>query len=96
MDYIAICNYINKYESKFDECLREAKENNRKAYDDLDDKCIEEAIEHFEEVANTEEVVGYYLSHYKEDAYTIWSDNTKNIQMTAQDESVEKILSSLV
>ena len=89
-------DYIKRYEDKLDKCISEAKESMKKLYDDLDDKCIQEAVEHFEETANAEEVVGYYLSHYGDDAYKAWEDNTSNIELNDEHKSIGEILSSIV
>ncbi len=49
----------------------------------------------FEECANAEETVGYYLVYHKEYALKDWMDNTAGIDMTEQDKEVDKILKKL-
>lgn len=53
------------------------------------------ANEIFENTANPEQVVGYYLVYYGEEAYKQWSENTSGKKLSEQDKEIDAILSSL-
>lgn len=42
--------------------------------------------------ANVEEVVGYYLANYEDQALTIWLENTKYIDLTEEEKTVTTLL----
>lgn len=82
------------FNKKWDACLKEAekeiKENSGNA-----DIITDVATEIFEETANAEEIVGYYIMYHKDSALRDWLDNTKGINFTEQDAEVDKILKEL-
>lgn len=80
--------YESKYESRMDEIYRELKETDM---EDIDYACTME----FDETANAEEVVGYYLANYGDNALKDWRANTEGIEMTEQDKVVTEILEQL-
>ena len=49
----------------------------------------------FDETANAEEIVGYYLSDGLTTALKRWQENTEHIEMTEQDREVTRILTEL-
>lgn len=80
--------YESKYESRMDEIYREMKEE---GVEDIDYACTIE----FDQTANAEEVVGYYLVNESDNALIRWRENTENIEMTEQDKVVTEILEQL-
>lgn len=80
--------YVEKYNKRRNECFNEASENGSKdhGYD---------ATILFDETANAEEVVGYYLIHHKENPLRDWLDDTKGIKLNKQDKEVTNILEKL-
>jgi hypothetical protein len=79
--------YINKYEDRMDEIYRELVGT----VDDIDYACTML----FDETANAEEVVGYYLINYEWNPLKNWLENTKNLDLTEQDKEVTRILTEL-
>lgn len=83
--------YTDIFNKKWDVCLKEAekdiKENGGKA-----DIITDVATEIFEETANVEEVVGYYIVYHKDSALKDWLGNTEGINFTEQDKEVDRIL----
>ena len=77
--------YKEKYNKKWEECYLEAVKSgsNDPGYD---------ASIAFDEIANAEEVVGYYLVNYTENPLDNWLDNTKGIELNEQDKEVKSIL----
>lgn len=75
--------YIAQYNNKWNECLSESNSD------------VDEAMDAFNECANDEEVVGYYIVYHQEDALRDWKDNTDGKQMTEQDLEVDKMLKQL-
>ena len=80
--------YESKYENRMDEIYRELQD------EDLEDLGYACTIE-FDETANAEEVVGYYLVNEGTNALRQWLDNIDGIDLTAQDKEVTKILRKL-
>lgn len=80
--------YESKYESRMDGIYREMKEE---GVEDIDYACTME----FDQTANAEEVVGYYLANYGDNALKEWKANTEDIEMTEQDKTVTEILEQL-
>lgn len=54
-----------------------------------------QATYEFEEVANTEEVVGYYVFNEGDNALKQWLQNIEGIELTDQDKKVTEILKEL-
>ena len=54
-----------------------------------------QATYEFEETANAEEVVGYYVFNEKENALNQWLNNIEGLNLTEQDKEVTKILKEL-
>lgn len=42
--------------------------------------------------ANVDEIVGYYLTNYEDQALNAWLENTKDINLTDQDKEVTTLL----
>ena len=80
--------YESKYENRMDEIYRELQ------YEGLEDLGYACTIE-FDETANAEEVVGYYLVNEGTNALKQWLENIEGIDLTAQDKKVTKILKEL-
>lgn len=80
--------YIQEYESRMDEIYRELQEQN---VDDIDYACTME----FDETANAEEVVGYYLADGESSALKRWLENIEGVDLTEQDKEVTRILTEL-
>lgn len=80
--------YVQKYEDRMDELYRELK---AEGVEDIDYACTME----FDQTANAEEVVGYYLINYEWNPLKGWLENTENIELTQQDEEVTRILKEL-
>ena len=80
--------YVLKYEDRMDEIYRELKEA---AVEDIDYACTME----FDQTANAEEVVGYYLTNYEWNPLKGWKENTKGIDLTEQDKEVTRLLEEL-
>ena len=78
--------YELKYESRMDEIYREMLEED---LEDIDYACTIE----FDETANAEEVVGYYLVNEDTNAFKQWMENIEG--MTEQDKEVTQILKEL-
>ena len=76
-------DYVKLYRKKWEQCL--AEENGDP----------EEAGEAFEETVNAEEVAGYYIAIYEDEAFRIWKSNTRYKELSAQDREVERILAGL-
>lgn len=80
--------YESKYENRMDDIYRELK---YEGLEDLDYACTME----FDETANEEEVVGYYLVNEGTNALKQWLENIDGIDLTEQDKKVTKILKEL-
>lgn len=81
--------YKQKYEDRMDEIYRELKSQD---VDDIDWSCTML----FDETANAEEVVGYYLINYEWGPLKGWLENLQYApEITEQDKEVTRILSEL-
>ena len=80
--------YIQKYENRMEEIFRNLTEQN---VDDIDYACTIE----FDQTANAEEVVGYYLTDGETSALKRWLENIEGIDLTEQDKEVTRILTEL-
>lgn len=80
--------YKTKYNKKWEECYMEAVENGS------EDPGYDASIS-FDENANTEEIVGYYLVLHSEDPFKTWLSNIEGINLSEQDKEVTKILEGL-
>lgn len=80
--------YILKYEDRMDEIYRELVNTD---VEDIDYACTME----FDQTANAEEVVGYYLINYEWNPLKGWLENIEGIDLTEQDEEVTRILTEL-
>ena len=80
--------YVEKYNKRWNECFNEASKNGSKdpGYD---------ATILFDETANAEEVVGYYLVHHKENPLRDWLANIERINLSEQDKEVTNILENI-
>lgn len=87
--------YYEEVWNKFwNECLQDAKAEFEKSdFDEDDIKNAATVI--FEDTANAEQVVGYYIIYHKDDALQDWVDNTKGIKLSEQDKEVDRILKEL-
>lgn len=80
--------YESIYENRMDEIYREMPEE---YLEDIDYACTME----FDETANAEEVVGYYLVNEGTNAFKQWMENIEGIDMTEQDKEVTRLLEEL-
>lgn len=80
--------YVLKYEDRMDEIYREMK---AEGVNDIDYACTMM----FDETANAEEVVGYYLINYEWNPLKCWLENIEGIILTEQDKEVTKLLKEL-
>ena len=80
--------YESIYENRMDEIYREMLEEE---VEDIDYACTME----FDETANAEEVVGYYLVNEGTNALKQWLENIDGIDLSEQDKEVTKILKKL-
>lgn len=81
--------YISKYKEKWKECLILAKT------DDMNSDDNEQATILFDEIANAEAVVGFYLEFHKDNAYKNWLKNTEGVVLSEQSTTVDFILKNL-
>lgn len=79
--------YVEKYNKRWSKCFDEASESGSEdsGYD---------ATILFDETANAEEIVGYYLVHHAENPLKDWLNNIKGINLSEQDKEVTAILKS--
>lgn len=52
--------------------------------------------EHINEVAETDEIVGYYIKIYKDKALEQWLENTKNETLNRNEQKVTRILERII
>ena len=52
----------------------------------------ESRIDDLSITANTEEIVGYYLANYEDQALNVWVDNINGLELTKQDKEVTTLL----
>ena len=52
----------------------------------------ESRIDDLSITANTEEIVGYYLANYEDQALNVWLDNINGLELTKQDKEVTTLL----
>ena len=80
--------YIEKYNKRWNECLEETSksESNDHGYD---------ATILFDETANAEEVVGYYLVNHMKNPLRDWLNNIEGIKLNEQDKEITRILKRL-
>ena len=84
--------YKQKYEDRMDEIYRELKYEYNIPDNEIDEKCTYE----FDDTANAEEVVGYYLINYEWEPLKGWLENLQYVQdITEQDKEVTRILKEL-
>lgn len=78
-------HYIEKYNKRWNECFDEVSKSgsNDPGYD---------ATMIFDETANAEEVVGYYLVYHAENPLRDWLINIEGIDLSEQDKEVTNIL----
>lgn len=80
------------YESVYENRMKEIrKEMIEEEVEDIDYACTIE----FDEIANAEEIVGYYLVNEGTNALKQWSENIDGIDLSEQDKEVTKILKRL-
>ena len=48
-----------------------------------------------DQTASVEEIVGYYVAYYEDNALKQWINNVKEIKLTEQDKEVQRILYEL-
>lgn len=80
------------YESVYENRMKEIrKEMIEEEVEDIDYACTIE----FDEIANAEEIVGYYLVNEGTNALEQWLENIDGIDLSKQDKEVTKILKRL-
>jgi hypothetical protein len=85
--------YQEVYNKKWNKCLEEARNDIKKNGGTADVGYI--ATEIFEESANAEEIIGYYIDTHENEALKDWLVNTEGITFTEQDKTIDKILREL-
>lgn len=86
---ITMCdNYLSLYKNKWNKCYTEALENGSND-PDYDASII------FDEGCSPEEVVGYYLYYYEEEALRQWRGNIEGLELNKNDRKIDEILASL-
>lgn len=83
--------YENAYHKRMDTIIAEVQKRGSEDY-------RYDATVEFDETANTEEVVGYYLANEGNNAYETWCTNTAHLsedEITQQDKDVTTILEHL-
>lgn len=80
--------YVLKYEDRMDEIYRELRDSD---VEDIDYACTME----FDQTANAEEVVGYYLTNYEWNPLKAWLENIEGIDLTEQDKEITRLLEEL-
>lgn len=84
--------YIQKYEERMDEIYKELKYKHNIPENKIDEQCTYE----FDQTANAEEIVGYYIVNYEWDPLKGWLENLQFVKnITPQDEEVTEILTNL-
>lgn len=84
--------YLEQYNVLMDECYKDAREEIEEG-SSVDVGAV--ATEMFEERANTDEVVGYYIANHGEYALKDWKDNIEGLKLSEQDKEVDRILKHL-
>lgn len=90
--------YVTQFDKKWSNCLTAAIEGIKV---DLENSEIEEnvvtlfATYIFDETANAEEVVGFYVKFHKDNALKDWKRNIDSVKLKEQDEIVGFILKSI-
>lgn len=84
--------YLNKYNKKMEKCHKVALEEKESGCD-MDIEFL--ATHEFEETADVEEIVGYYLAYYEDNALSVWLKNIIGLPLTKRDNAIEQILRSL-
>lgn len=86
------CNYYKKvYQEFWSKCMDMAEKEVLENGGDL----LDCATEIFEELANAEQVVGYYICFYNEYALKTWLMNIVGFDLTEQDKEVTRLLEEL-
>lgn len=84
--------YIIKYDMLCDSAIDDANVYYDSVGTPNEKRDYGEWIGEAEMYANTDEVVGYYLLTYPHDYKPAWDENITGIELTAQDQEVDKIL----
>lgn len=87
--------YIAAWNEFWKKCLQDAQEvvDKNDLHDDTD--VVYLATEIFEDVANAEQIVGYYITYHLDYALEDWLCNTKGLKFNEQDKEVDRILKEL-
>ena len=85
-------DYIQKYENRMDEIYKELKYEHHIPDNEIDEQCTYE----FDQTANAEEIVGYYIINYEGGPLKGWLENLQwRENLTEQDKEVTRILTEL-
>lgn len=84
--------YENIYYKKWNECLKLSKKNSENTTEDM---IYSEATKIFNDIANSDEIVGYYIVLHDDSALNDWKDNIIGKTMTKQDKRINEILEIL-
>lgn len=79
--------YTDAYVQKMDKLIDKLK--------DLPGHDGTQATEEFEATCTVDEIVGYYLFYYADDALKVWKINTDGIELNEKDKEVTRILEQL-
>ena len=85
--------YMDIFNKKWDACLEEAEIDIKENGGNVDISDV--ATEIFEETANSEEVVGFYIIYHGDEALRDWERNTDGIVFSDKDKEVDRILREL-
>ena len=86
--------FVKKFNKKWDKCYKEAEVDVEENGGDSD-IVSEVATEIFDDTANAEEIVGYYIVYHGESAFEDWTANIKGLRLTEQDKEIDRILKRL-
>ena len=84
--------YLDKFKDKIAKCEEEEKNNAHQEGVEYDSSF---AQERFDEECNAEEIVGYYIYYYKDDALKTWRENIEGRVITDEIRDVTRILEYL-
>jgi hypothetical protein len=85
-------DYIQKYKKRMDEIYKELKYEHHIPDNEIDEQCTYE----FDQTANAEEIVGYYIINYEGGPLKRWLENLQwREDLSEQDKEVTRVLTEL-
>lgn len=82
------------YKRVFEEAVKKEFESIKNEFDS-EEYARDVAYDSVIQTANTEEVVGYYITYYEDDALKQWINDMKGIELQGQDKEIQKVLYEL-